>query len=66
MKKTILTLFLAAALTACASTGDGQAGEGSEQVASADSEEKQKMRCYREKGTGFRLGGKRVCVPAED
>ena len=64
MKKTILAMFLAAALSACASTGE-QAGEDGEKVAAA-TEEKQKMRCYREKNTGFRLGGQRVCVPVED
>jgi starvation-inducible outer membrane lipoprotein len=64
MKKTILAMFLAVALSACASTGE-QADEDGEQVV-ASGEEKQKMRCYREKNTGFRLGGERVCVPVED
>ena len=64
MKKMMLPVFLAAALSACASNSE-QAGEDGENVAAA-TEEKQKMRCYREKNTGFRLGGKRVCVPAED
>ena len=32
----------------------------------ASGEEEQKMRCYREKNTGFRLGGQRICVPIED
>lgn len=66
MSKTILGLFLAAALSACASTGNEQTGQSGEPVASAEGEKEQKMRCYREKNTGFRLGGKRVCVPAED
>jgi starvation-inducible outer membrane lipoprotein len=65
MKKTILAMFLAVALSACASTGE-QADEDGETVAASDGEEKQKMRCYRERSTGFRLGGERVCVPVED
>ena len=65
MKKMILAMFLAIALSACASTGD-KAGDDGETVAASDGEEKQKMRCYREKNTGFRLGGERICVPVED
>lgn len=64
MNKTILAIFMALSLAACASTGS-QTGEGGEKVAAGDSEEKPKMRCYREKETGTRLGGKRVCVPAD-
>ena len=66
MKKTILAMCLALALSACASTGGEQTGEDGEKVAAASGEEKQKMRCYREKNTGFRLGGERICVPVED
>ena len=44
MKKTILAMFLAVALSACASTGD-KAGDDGETVAATDGEEKQKMRC---------------------
>ena len=60
--RTFLILVLAAALSACASTATENAAE-SDSAATAVEVDKPKMRCYREKNTGFRLGGKRVCEP---
>ena len=65
MPRTFLILLLAAGLSACASTAtENSAGEGDEAVA-AETEEP-KIRCYREKNTGFKLGGKRVCTPVDE
>ena len=65
MKKSILWIFLATAMTACASSGGEQAGDGGDSVATAESDDQPKQRCYRDKSTGTRLG-ERICVPTGD
>jgi len=63
--KLFLFLVLAAGLSACASTATESSAEGGETTAKAEGE-KPRMRCYREKNTGFRLGGERVCEPIDE
>lgn len=63
MHKTILTLILAAALGACASTGSEPNADRSE--ATTAKAEKPKMSCRRDKSTGSRLG-ERICTPVGD
>lgn len=59
-----LSLVLATALSACASTAIEDAAESDDVTAIASRTEPPKQRCYREKRTGFRLGGARICEPA--
>ena len=71
MRRTFLILVLAAGLSACATNSTDASGESGDtataDTATADTAtEKPKMRCYREKNTGFRLGGKRVCEPVDE
>ena len=62
LPKTILILILAAATSACATTGSEQA-KGDETTAAE--QPKQKMSCRRDKSTGSRLG-ERICTPVGD
>jgi uncharacterized protein YceK len=61
--RTLLILVLAAALSACASIATENASTSKDAAATTVEGDKPKMRCYREKNTGYRLGGKRVCEP---
>ena len=63
MPRVFLFLVLAAGLCACAGTATDTSAEGGDATTAAAESDKPKMRCYREKNTGFRLGGKRVCEP---
>ena len=63
MRRTFLSLVLAAVLSACASTATEDAAESDDLATVVSETEKPKMRCYREPNTGFRLGGRRVCKP---
>ena len=68
MRRTFLILVLAAGLSACATNSTDASGDtATADTATADTATKKpKMRCYREKNTGFRLGGKRVCEPVDE
>ena len=66
MRRTFLILVLAAGLSACATNSTDASGESGDTVTADTATEKPKMRCYREKNTGFRLGGKRVCEPVDE
>ena len=73
MRRTFLILVLAAGLSACATNSTDASGDtatadtATADTATADTATaKPKMRCYREKNTGFRLGGKRVCEPVDE
>ena len=66
VRRILLSIALAAALSACASTPAGHGTEVADAAPAASDSEKPKMRCHREKNTGFRLGGARVCTPIED
>jgi len=78
VRRTFLILVLAAGLSACATNSTDASGDtatadtatadtATADTATADTATKKpKMRCYREKNTGFRLGGKRVCEPVDE
>ena len=66
MRRTFLILVLAAGLSACATNSTDASGESGDTATANTATEKPKMRCYREKNTGFRLGGKRVCEPVDE
>ena len=63
MRRLFLSLVLATALSACASTAIEDAVESEDVTTVASQTEPPKQRCYREKRTGFRLGGARICEP---
>lgn len=63
MRRLFLSLVLTTALSACASTATEDAVESEDVTTFASKTEDQKKRCYREKRTGFRLGGARICEP---
>ena len=66
VRKILLSFVLAAALSACASKPPGEDTEVADTAPATTESEQPKMRCYREKTTGFRLGGARICKPIED
>ncbi len=66
MRRTFLILVLAAGLSACATNSTDASGTSGDTATANTATEKPKMRCYREKNTGFRLGGKRVCEPVDE
>lgn len=59
-----LSLVLAIALSACASTVPEEAVDSYDATSFVSETENTNKRCYREKRTGFRLGGARICEPA--
>ena len=66
MPRTFLILVLAGILSACAGTATETSPTGDDATAAASESEKPKMRCYREKSTESRIGGKRICKPVSE
>ena len=63
MRGLFLSLVLATALSACASTAIEDAVESDDVTTFASQTEPPKQRCRREQTTGFRLRGARICEP---
>ena len=61
-----MSFILAAALAACASTASEDETEVADAATVPSEADEPKMVCRREKNTGFRLGGARVCKPVPD
>lgn len=64
--RVFLVSVLSATLLACANAPSQDAAAGDDLNAASADAEAPRMRCVREKVTGFRLKGKRICTTVSD